>query len=230
MFFSAHIMCKKRIRHWISDAVKKAMSGEKHFTDPEFVAAAQMFADMAKKEYFVVGMNTIDPGTATSMLMNGQAAMNYDGSWKVSNLNSEDNAAGPEGIGFFNVPVVNDSSTLDDYSMNCGNILMFSSKKYDEKVGDWMKFVFPRLGDFAMQETGSFKGFKISKMPEETTYYTQIVADRLASAKGAFLWFEAKMDSETSTLAQNNISLLYTGEMSAEEYMRQLEESAAKTR
>ncbi len=212
------------------NAVGQAMSGERHFTDPEFVAAAQMFQDMAKKGYFAVGMNTIDPGTATSMLMNGQAAMNYDGSWKASNLNSEDNTAGPDGIGFFNVPVVNDSSTLLDYSMNCGNILMFSSKKYDEKVGDWMKYVFPRLGDFVMETQGAFKGFKISKMPETTTTYTQIVADNLAKAKGAFLWFEAKMDSETSTLAQKNISLLYSGEMTAEEYMKQLEESAAKSR
>ena len=111
------------------NAVQDAVTGKKKFTDPEYVAAAQMFQDMAKKGYFAEGMNTIDPGTATSMLMNGQAAMNYDGSWKVSNLNSDDNTAGPEGIGFFNVPVVNDSSTILDYSMNGGNNLMFSKKK-----------------------------------------------------------------------------------------------------
>ncbi|NLX78027.1 MAG: extracellular solute-binding protein [Clostridiaceae bacterium] len=212
------------------NAVQDAVTGKKKFTDPEYVAAAQMFQDMAKKGYFAEGMNTIDPGTATSMLMNGQAAMNYDGSWKVSNLNSDDNTAGPEGIGFFNVPVVNDSSTILDYSMNCGNILMFSKKKYDDKVADWMKYVFPKLGDFAMQETGAFKGFSISKMPEDTTYYTQLVAEHLAKAQGAFLWFEAKMDSETSTIAQQSISLLYTGEITAEDYMRLLEETAAKSR
>jgi raffinose/stachyose/melibiose transport system substrate-binding protein len=212
------------------DAVENAVFGKAHFTDPEYVAGAQMFADMAEKGYFAVGMNTIDPGTATSMLMNGQAAMNYDGSWKVANLNSDENTAGPEGIGFFNVPLVNDASTLNDYSMNCGNILMFSSKKYDEAVADWMKFVFPKIGDFAIQRQGAFKGYKITEMPENMSYYTKIVADALSSAENAFLWFEAKMDSETSALAQNNISLLYTGEMTAEEYMKQLEESAAKAR
>jgi hypothetical protein len=31
--------------------------------------------------------------------------------------------------------------------MNCGNILMFSSAKYDEAVADWMKYIFPRYGD-----------------------------------------------------------------------------------
>ncbi len=212
------------------NAVGDAVNGKTHFTDPEYVAAAKMFQDMAKNKYFVEGMNTIDTGTATSMLMNGQAAMNYNGSWQIAYLNSEDNKAGPEGIGFFNIPVVNDTSTLNDYSQNCGNILMFSSKKYDEAVGDWMKFVFSRAGDYAIQEQGSFKGYKISKMPEDASYYTKIVGDAMSSAQNAFLWFEAKMDGETSTLAQNTIARLYTGEITPEQYMQILEESAAKSR
>ena len=79
------------------NAVQDAVTGKRSFTDPEYVAAQKDVSGYGKKGYFAEGMNTIDPGTATSMLMNGQAAMNYDGSWKTSNLNSEDNAAGPEG-------------------------------------------------------------------------------------------------------------------------------------
>ncbi len=215
------------------DAVSKAMTGETHFTDPGYIAAAQMFADMAANEYLAIGMNTIDYGTAASMLMNGQAAILYNGSWFTGQLNNpEENTAGAEGIGFFNVPLVNDSSTLNDYSMNCGNILMFSQAKYDEDeaLGDWMKFVFPKLGDYAMQNLGSFKGYTISEMPSDTTYYTQLVADILSSAERSFLWLEGKMDSETTSTAQANIALLYSGEMTPEEYMQQLEDSAAKSR
>ena len=51
---------------------------------------------------------------------------------------------------------------------------------------------------------------------------------RCQPASGAFLWFEAKMDSETSTIAQNNIALLYTGEMTAMEYMQALQDSTDK--
>lgn len=213
-----------------TDAVKNAMDGTTNFTDDEYVAAAQMFADMASEEYFTVGMTTIDSTTAASMLMNGEAAMMYNGSWMTNNLASEDNAAGEEGIGFFNIPLVNDSSTLTDYSMNCGNIIMFSADKYDEAMADWMTYVIPRIGDYAMENSGTFMGYKINNMPEDVSYYTQIVADALSSATGSFLWFEAKMDSETSTLAQGNIAMLYSGEMTAEEYMSQLQTSAEKNR
>ncbi len=215
------------------NAVKDVMDGKAKFTDPQYVAAAQMFADMAKKEYFSVGMTTIDPSTASAMLMNGQAAIKYDGSWFTQNLSQPENAAGPEGIGYFNIPVVTGNTaggTLDDYSMNCGNILMFSSKKYDEAVGDWMKYVFTRIGDYSMENFGTFKGYKINNPPSDMPYYTQIVADVLKSAKGSFLWFEAKMDSETSQLAQNNIAMLYSGEMTPEAYMTMLQESVDKNR
>ncbi len=218
------------VRHVGKDAVKDAMEGKTKWTDPAYVEAAQMFQDMAKNGYFVEGMTTIDPGTATSMLTGGQAAMQYNGSWITQSLALDTNQAGADGIGFFNVPVDNDQSTLDDYSMNCGNIMMFSAKKYDEAVGDWMKYVLPRIGDYAMQNFGTFKGYKINEMPQDLPVYTKIVGDALAGAKGAFLWFESKMDSETSTLAQDNIALLYSGEMTAEEYMTQLQTSADKNR
>ncbi len=218
------------VRHVGKDAVKDAMEGKTKWTDPAYVEDAQMFQDMAKNGYFVEGMTTIDPGTATSMLTGGQAAMQYNGSWITQSLALDTNQAGPDGIGFFNVPVDNDQSTLDDYSMNCGNIMMLSAKKYDEAVGDWMKYVLPRIGDYAMKNFGTFKGYKINEMPQDLPVYTKIVGDALSGAKGAFLWFESKMDSETSTLAQDNIALLYSGEMTAEEYMTQLQTSADKNR
>ncbi|MDR2630828.1 MAG: extracellular solute-binding protein [Spirochaetaceae bacterium] len=211
------------------DAVGDAVGGKTKFTDAKYAAAAQMFADMAKKGYFVEGMNTIDPSTASAMLMNGQAAMKYDGSWFAGNLNDpEQNLAGPDGIGFFNVPLVESNpagGTLDDYSMNCGNILMFSSKKYDAAVADWMKYVFPRYGDYAMQKLGAFKGYKITQMPANLPVYTRLVADTLSSAKGSFLWFEAKMPVRASEMAQENISLLYNGEMTPQRYMEILQNS-----
>ena len=217
------------VRHVGLNAIDEVKAGNAKFTDPEYVEAANMFADMAAKNYFIQGMTTIDAGTATTMLMNGQTAMHYNGSWVTQNFAADDNPAGEEGIGFFNVPLdAATDSTLDDYSMNCGNILMFSSKKYDEAVGDWMTYVFPRIGDYSIQNFGSFKGYKINDMPEDLPYYTEIVADALASASGSFLWFEAKMDSESSTIAQSNIALLYSGEMTGEEYMKQLQTSFEK--
>lgn len=213
-------------------AVQDATAGKTKFTDAGFVKAAQVISDMAKKKYFGTGVITVDQNTSCSMLINGQAAMFYNGSWYTENLNNKDqNAAGEDGIGFFNVPVVNPSvSAATDYSMNCGTVLCFSKKKYDAAEADWMKYMFSHFGDYAMSETGSFKGYKINNMPKDMKPYTKIVSQELGKAKGSTLWFEASFDSKTSSQAQDNIQALFNGEMTAEQYMGALEKSAAQAR
>lgn len=214
------------------DAVQKASAGKLSFKDPAFIKAATVVQDMSKKGYFGKGVVTVDMGTAQSMLMNGQAAMLYNGSWFTQNLNDKSqNAAGTDGIGFFNVPLVSGGpGKMDEYSMNCGNILCFSSKKYDAATGEWMKYVFSKIGDEAMNKTGSFKGYKINKMPDNIPSYTKIVGDQLKAAKGSTLWFEATFDTKTSTIAQDNIQPLVNGEMTPADYMGQLETSSAAYR
>ena len=116
-----------------ADAVKKACEGETKFTDDGFVAAAQMVADMADKGYFGEGATTVDNTTAEGMLLNGQCAMLYDGSWFTSSITDEEtNPSGEDNIGFMGVPVVDESvSEASELPANCGNILCLSQDKYD---------------------------------------------------------------------------------------------------
>ncbi|MGN0434515.1 MAG: ABC transporter substrate-binding protein [Bilifractor sp.] len=83
------------------DAVKKASDGEAKFTDDGYVKSAQMVADMAKKGYFGEGATTVDSTTAEGMLLNGQCAMLYDGSWFSSSITDPNtNPSGEDNIGF----------------------------------------------------------------------------------------------------------------------------------
>lgn len=214
------------------DAMQKAFEGKISYNDPGFIKAATTIQDMAKKGYFGKGPVTVDMGTAQSMVMNGQAAMIYNGSWFTQNLNDKtQNPAGTDGIGFFNVPLVaGGPGKMDEYSMNCGNTLCFSSKKYDAAMGEWMKYVFPKLGDKGMSTFGSFKGYKIKNMPSNLPSYTKVVGDQLSLAKNSTLWFEASFDTKTSKIAQDNIQPLINGEMTPKDYMSQIEAAAAEYR
>lgn len=208
------------------NAMQKVVAGEKKLTDPEYVKAAQEIQNMAAKGYFGEGVTTVDQGTAVSMLMNGQGAMLYNGSWMTEDLVSDANAAGPDGVGYFNIPTVaGGAGKMDEYSMNCGNILAFAADKYDEATADWMKYVFTRMGDKAMKDYGAFKGYKISSMPEQVSTYTQIVADHIKAAKGSALWFEAKFDSKTSKIAQDTSQSLFTSEITPEQYMAEIQKA-----
>ena len=159
------------------------------------------------------------------MVMNGEAAIIYNGSWYVGQLNSDANAAGPDGIGFFNVPEVSGGpGTVTEYSMNCGTILALSSSKYDETTDGWLKYFVSNAGDYAMDTQGSFRGYTISEMPSDISGYTQLVSDELNKVTGTSAWFEAAMDSELSQIAQENVQSLMNGDMTPEDYTQSLQD------
>ena len=210
-----------------NDAMKKAADGEAKYTDPGYVAAAQKVADWAAAGYFGEGINTVTMNAAGQMLMNGQAAIFYNGSWFAGNLNSEDNKAGEDGIGFFNIPVADPAiSDIDSYSMNCGNILCFDKAKYDDASAWFMKYFVEHIGDVAMETEGTVKGYTYKTEASDMTGYTKLVLDEIDKAQSAFTWYEATMDTEVSRTAQENVQLLLTGDMTGEEYMASIQEVA----
>lgn len=214
------------------DAMEKASRGEISFTDPGFIEAATAVQDMAKAGYFGEGIVTVDYNSAADTLFAGKAAMLYNGSWFTENLNdSERNLLGPDGIGFFNMPLVEGGvGKMDEYSVNCGNILTLSADSYDEQTGDWLKYVFTRMGDYAMSEFGSFKGYKVTNMPASLPTYTKIVGEELAKVQKAGLWFEASMDDKTSSVAQDFVQSLFIFNMTPEEYFQEIENSSSEYR
>lgn len=208
-----------------TDFMDQAYACEKQYTDPALVEAAAMLQDMVDKGYFGVGPTTVDQNTAANMVMNGEAAIIYNGSWYVGQLNSDANAAGPDGIGFFNVPEVSGGpGTVTEYSMNCGTILALSSSKYDETTDGWLKYFVSNAGDYAMDTQGSFRGYTISEMPSDISGYTQLVSDELNKVTGTSAWFEAAMDSELSQIAQENVQSLMNGDMTPEDYTQSLQD------
>ncbi len=207
------------------DAMKKAGAGEAKYTDAGYVEAAQKIQDLATAGYLGVGVTTVDQNTAGNMLLSGEAAMFYNGSWFTEALTADTNPAGPDGIGFFNIPVVDESKgTITEYSMNCGNILCLDKAKYDEGTANFLKYFVNNIGNEAMSQFGAVKGYKYDVEGDLSTY-SQIIADELAKVTKASTWFEASMNSEVSTVAQENVQTLINGDMTAQEYMQSIQDA-----
>ena len=100
-WLNAYVMRKGGV-----DFMDKAYAGEVKYTDDVLVEAAAAFQDMVNKGYFGEGATTVDYNTAANMIMAGEAAMLYNGSWYVGQLNSDTNPAGADGVGFLNIPEV----------------------------------------------------------------------------------------------------------------------------
>jgi ABC-type sugar transport system, periplasmic component len=207
------------------DAMAKGVAGKISFTDPAFIESAKVVQDMAKKGYFGTGITTVDYATAADTLFAGKAAMLYNGSWFAENLNDASrNVAGPDGIGFFNIPTVKGGvGKIDDYSMNCGTIICLSKAKYDAATADWLKYIVTHMGDKAMKDYGALKGYKVTTTNPNLSGYTKLIQAELKKVKTAGLWFEASFDSKTSQVAQDNIQSLFMGTMTPEAYWKAID-------
>lgn len=214
------------VRTMGNDALTKAAEGEIDYTDKGFVEAAQKLADWSEKGYFGEGVTTVDANTAGSMVMSGKAAIFYTGSWFTQNLTDpSQNPAGEDGIGFFNIPVVDESvSSATSYSMNCGNILALDKAKFDEGTAWFLKYFIENMGNLAMEELGTVKGYTYTTEAEDMDSYTKLVLDEIDKSTEGFAWWEAKMDAELSKVAQENVQPLLNGDMSAEEYMQSIQD------
>ena len=209
-----------------NDIMTKAADGEVPYTDEKLVAAADKLAEWAEKGYFGEGITTVDMNTAGSMLMSGKAAIFYNGSWFTQNLTDDSqNPAGEDGIGFFNIPVADESvSSATSYSMNCGNILALDNDKYDEATGWFLKYFMENIGNLAMEEQGTVKGYTYDVAADDMDGYTKLVLDEIDKSTEGFAWWEAKMPSEISKTAQENVQPLLNGEMTGEEYMQSIQD------
>ncbi len=210
-----------------ADAVKKASQGDASFTDSGYVAAAQMIADMAQKGYFGDGATTVDNTTAEGMLLNGECAMLYDGSWLSSSITStETNPSGEDNIGFMGVPIVDESvSSADELPTNCGNVLCLSKSKYDDTTADWLKYFVSNVGDYAMTNYQTIKGYTYTADDSNLSATLQTVVDAVNTAKSSTAWWEAYMNDETKATAQDNIQSVLNGDMDGQAYCESIQEA-----
>ena len=115
--------------------------------------------------------------------------------------------------------------SIDQWPANAGAAMAMNPKDYGPKVSDWLKCIANNYGSVALKENGVVSGFKINKAVSDVPAPTKMVQTKVADIKETVLWFEALMDAKSTALAQSNVSLLTTGQMSAQTYMSQLQAS-----
>ncbi|AQX15654.1 hypothetical protein BCR15_07730 [Tessaracoccus lapidicaptus] len=215
------------VRNAGPDAMVKVRDGQAKLTDPEYVAGAQALADLASAGYLGEGFSTRDMDQSQNLFLTGEAAMTYDGSWFLGAVNDPDrNTVGAENVGFMPFPAVDGGAgSIDHYPANAGAPMVFSSKAYGPKVDAWVSCIAENYGQQAMQSAGIISGFKVNGEVTDVSPNTLEIQERIEGIEETVLWFEALFDPKSNSLASSNVTLLATGQMSAEDYMKALQDS-----
>ena len=209
-------------------ALDSVKTGQAKLTDPSYVEAAQVVANLGKQGYFGRGVATLDYTPAQDIFLQGKAAMYYMGSWALRDLNnpSETKTIGADNIGFFPFPtVVGGVGTLDQTPTNVGVTTTVNKQKYNATVGQWLAYVAKNYGDVAMQKEGAVTGFKLHNKPANLPALTSLVLDQIQKDSEPVLWFEAAFSTKATNLSQQDSSLLVTGAMSPHDFMANVQQA-----
>ena len=209
------------------NAMLAIQNGTAKLTDPEYVQAAQQVADMGKDGYFVNGITSLDYNSATADFLTGKAAMMYDGTWLLANINSSANTQGSN-IGFMPFPAVTGGKgSIDQYPANTGSPNVINAKLYGANGEAWLKCIAANYGSASLKDQGTFSGFAVNTPVASLPPLTASIQKTIGTASQSVLWFEAYFNTKANADASNNAAPLVTGQMSPQQYMSTLQADEA---
>jgi raffinose/stachyose/melibiose transport system substrate-binding protein len=207
------------------DALQAVADGTAKLTDPPYVEAATVVAELGRKGYFGQNVTSLDYDSAQNEFLNGNAAMYYMGSWALSAINNpEKNQIGLDNVGFMPFPAVEGGrGSIDQYPSNVGLPSTFGSETFSPRVADWLKCITENFGELSLVEQNTISGFKIQGEIPEQPPITQDIQQRISNSTESVLWFEALFNAKAGQDSSNNAPLLVTGQLSPEEFMQMLQ-------
>jgi len=208
-------------------AMDQIKSGKAKLTDPEYVKAAQVVADLGKKGYFGNGVATLDYDPAVDVFLQGKAAMFYMGSWELRDFNDPArNKIGQDNVGFFPFPTVSGGTgTVNQTPMNAGQMTSVSKAKYNAAVGQWLAAVARGYGGMALSKEGAITGFKVHNQTDSLPALTTQVKTQISQTSQPITWFEAQFSTKATNVSQQDAALLVTGAMSPNDFMQAVQQA-----
>jgi raffinose/stachyose/melibiose transport system substrate-binding protein len=208
-------------------ALDNVKSGSAKLTDPGYVEAAQVVANLGKQGYFGKGVATLDYQPAVNLFLQGKAAMFYMGSWELRDYTTPSvNKIGANNVGFFPFPnVTGGVGSSDQTPMNAGQPTSVNKAKYNATIGQWLANMAKNYGDVALQKEGAVTGFVVHNKPATLDPLTSLVLDQISKVTQPVLWFEAAFSTKATNISQQDASLLVTGATSPSGFMSAVQQA-----
>lgn len=177
-------------------------------------------------QYFNEGFAATDYATAQSMFLDGKSAMYYIGDWEIAAM-QEAYEAGK--IDYFYLPTAKGAKTgANEFCVNSGIGMAFNKETFDEKTKDFILYVIDNYGElYAGRQQMSPIKTELPKDIEYSDLYLKIQEDMQSTGENFLKPWDTYLDADTNTIMQDNMLLLASGDLSAEEFCKLVDDSIA---
>lgn len=177
-------------------------------------------------QYFNEGFAATDYATAQSLFLDGKSAMYYIGDWEqAAMLEGYENGT----IDYFYLPATDDGMTVaNEFCVNSGIGMAFNVNTFDEKTRDFILYVIENYGEiYAGRQQMSPIKTELPENIEFTDLYLRIQEDMNNTGEHFLKPWDTYLDSDSNTVMQDNMLLLASGDMTAEDFIKIVDDAIA---
>lgn len=197
-------------------------SGE--FTDPGYVKAMEMFAELNQKGYLMDNVNSSSHDMATQYFYTGKGAIMYVELEEFQTV--EDNMQG--NWGFFQLPAISEGKGSQNFITGAPDGFIVSSKsKHPEEAIKFLKFLTSKENAIKLADQIGWPS-PIDGATNPDTALQQVVegVDIMKEAEGMAEWLDTDVHAKVADVYLANIQLLLDGSKSPEEIIKEVQEVA----
>jgi raffinose/stachyose/melibiose transport system substrate-binding protein len=212
-----------------SDFLPKVMTGERKFTEPEFVQALSIIDELTKKNAFNKDLNTLDATQSTNYIIQGKTAMFM----MTSNVNSIARAQNPNGnnIGIALFPQVENGKGDPKKSSGAQNTGIAIKSDIDPKKKDaamtFLKFFYSEQLYKDLVKVGILIPAKIEFGDDTDKYIKEIIQ---LNSTGTTQVYDSVIPAEVKDVLENGLQAITMGAKTPEKVAAEVQASLETTR
>lgn len=194
-------------------------SGE--FTDPGYVKAMEMFAELNQKGYLMDNVNSSSHDMAKQYFFTGEGAIMYVELEEFQNV--EDSLSA--NWGFFQMPAISEGKGNQNYITGAPDGFIVSSKtEHPEEAIKFLKFLTSKENAIKLAEQIGWPS-PIDGATNPDTALQQVVegVDTMKQAEGMAEWLDTDVHAKVADVYLANIQLLLDGTKSPEEIIKEVQ-------
>jgi raffinose/stachyose/melibiose transport system substrate-binding protein len=202
------------------------LSGE--FTDPGYVKAMEMLAELNEKEYFMENVNSSSHDMVKQMFFAGKGAIFYV---ELEEFQDVENAL-KGNWGFFPMPAIDDGNGSQNYITGAPDGFIVSSKtKHPKEAIEFLKFLTSKENSLKLvKDIGWPSPIEGATNPDTALKQVAEGVDYMKQAEGMAEWLDTDVHAKVADVYLSNIQLLLDGSKSPEEIIKEVQDVAKQVK
>lgn len=206
-----------------NDFIEQARRGQTSFGSPVGLEAADFMVRIG--QYFQPGWSTADSAAAIELVISGEAAITYDGTWRVPYFVDE-NKELKEEIGYFQLPALDseDVTGAGDYWAHAGVGTAIRKDAMDDHMKEFLEFVFSYYPAVSLYEYDTIPSIMPEIRKELSGFYKELIYNYAHVNTYAYIW-DVRVDSASNEVLGRETLNLALGNITAGEWAERMDQA-----